>query len=207
VTDHKYTVTAVKSRLNSIKEAERYLFRPDSLPVWNYIILAATIFTALVTPYEVALLPVSNSVDILMIINRVVDFIFVLEILLSFNTMYVNGEGGLVRRHAAIAKHYLRGWFLVDVITTIPYDVLNSVMTNPRTNVKFIRFVRIFRLIKLFRLLRASKKLGQSGIYLDLPSSAQVVVYLALIIILLNHWLACVWAMTAFLQPADTITW
>ena len=59
---------------------------------WDLVAMIALIFTALVTPYEVAFLippPMEERLtDPLFLINRVVDLIFVVDMLLQFRTVY-----------------------------------------------------------------------------------------------------------------------
>lgn len=87
----------------------------------------ALIFTALVTPFEVAFLEAAKSPwEPLFLVNRGVDLIFVVDIVFSFMLVYQEAGGAegtrWVEDQAKIVRHYLRGWFALDVISVLPFD-------------------------------------------------------------------------------------
>ena len=78
------------------------------LVVWDCITLFALIYTALVTPFEVAFL--EPRVGVLFVINRFVDLCFLTDLVLNFFLAYYDSEGRTwVCVHKKIAKRYLTG--------------------------------------------------------------------------------------------------
>ena len=65
-------------------QAEARLYQGDAwtidprrscwVPVWDLVMLVAMVFTATVTPYEVAFIDDGPCVTIMFLVNRVVDF-------------------------------------------------------------------------------------------------------------------------------------
>lgn len=53
-----------------------------------------------------------------------VDVTFIIDILINFRTTYVNAADEVESDPAKIALHYLRGWFLIDLVAAIPFDLL-----------------------------------------------------------------------------------
>ena len=53
-----------------------------------------------------------------------VDVTFIVDILINFRTTYVNSNDEVVSHPGKIAVHYLRGWFLIDLVAAIPFDLL-----------------------------------------------------------------------------------
>lgn len=53
-----------------------------------------------------------------------VDVTFVIDILINFRTTFVNGQDEVVSHPGRIAVHYLSGWFLIDLVAAIPFDLL-----------------------------------------------------------------------------------
>ena len=100
--------------------------------VWDWLILLLVIYTAIVTPYSAAFLlndPDSDhmnpySTDPMRIIDQIVDVMFIIDILINFRTTYVNKNDEVVSHPGKIAVHYFKGWFLIDVVAAIPFDVL-----------------------------------------------------------------------------------
>lgn len=52
------------------------------------------------------------------------DVTFVVDILINFRTTFVNGQDEVVSHPGRIAVHYLSGWFLIDLVAAIPFDLL-----------------------------------------------------------------------------------
>ena len=112
--------------------------------VWDWIILLLVIYTAIVTPYNAAfLLDADTTVneagetvrspaqtnreryqEPLTIIDLIVDVMFIIDILINFRTTYVNKNDEVVSHPGKIAVHYFKGWFLIDVVAAIPFDLL-----------------------------------------------------------------------------------
>lgn len=47
-----------------------------------------------------------------------------IDILINFRTTFVNGQDEVVSHPGRIAVHYLSGWFLIDLVAAIPFDLL-----------------------------------------------------------------------------------
>lgn len=62
-------------------------------------------------------------IDPLVIVDLMVDLMFIADILINFRTTYVeNGE--VVSDQQKIAINYVKGWFVIDAIAAIPFDLL-----------------------------------------------------------------------------------
>lgn len=100
--------------------------------VWDWIILLLVIYTAIFTPYMAAFLlnethrdkNKSRYNDPLTITDLLVDVMFIIDILINFRTTYVNKNDEVVSHPGRIAIHYFKGWFLIDVVAAIPFDLL-----------------------------------------------------------------------------------
>lgn len=66
--------------------------------------------------------------DWLFVANRIVDLIFVLDMVKCFFTSYqetkLRSSSTWVKDWRKICRHYVYGWFLIDIISIIPYDFL-----------------------------------------------------------------------------------
>lgn len=141
-------------------------------PYWDGSIFASLAFTAIVTPIEVCLF--KTTPPVLFAFNRAVDLIFVLDVIFNFFLAYQESVGGRwVTLRADIRRHYLRGWFLVDLISVVPMDLLMhlgviALTDDGSTLIKLLRVVKLLRLIKLLRILRASRLLARWRSYAGL---------------------------------------
>lgn len=53
-----------------------------------------------------------------------VDVTFIVDIIINFRTTFVNSNDEVVSHPAKIAVHYLKGWFVIDLVAAIPFDLL-----------------------------------------------------------------------------------
>ena len=88
--------------------------------------------------------------------NKVFFFFFRSDILLNFRTTFVNKKGEVVSGARSIAFHYMRGWFLLDLIAAIPFDLLYASEISELDEGSFtsIHLLKLTRLLRLARLLQ-----------------------------------------------------
>lgn len=53
-----------------------------------------------------------------------VDVTFIVDILINFRTTYVASNDEIISDPVRIAYHYLKGWFLIDLVAAVPFDLL-----------------------------------------------------------------------------------
>jgi hypothetical protein len=201
-----------EQQLDHIARAEKYLLKPGSywMQQWDHVMVLCLIFTALITPYEVAFsngMSSFSKIDALFVSNRLVDFLFLCDMVISFNLMYHDKGHVLVKSRKRIWRRYLCGWFSIDLITVLPYDAVGYLHLQTGVAAQRIRSLRALRLFKLFRILRASRVFLASQTRFGISTSVTTIMNLMLALALLNHWLACMWGMVASLQPKDRVTW
>jgi hypothetical protein len=201
-------ITGFETRLDAMSSATRYLVSPDGsfCQRWDLLIIVLLIFTATVTPYEVAF--VTTRLDGLFVINRCVDFVFLVDILINFCLIFKDGSGKFVKDWGVIVQTYIRGWFSIDLISILPFDSAKF-MTNDEGNDTRLAFrlLRLCRLLKLLRIIRALRIFRRWEIRIGTQHSTMMVLKLVTNLLLANHWLACCWGLTAILQHKDTSTW
>jgi len=199
------TLEDVEALLGKHKDEERFLIKPDHpyLQSWDLAIFVALLFTATVTPFEVSF--VETKIDVMFFINRAVDLLFIMDMVLQFVMMYTTENGRLIKSHALIRKRYLRGWFCIDFLTILPFDSAKYVLDSGA--VKVVRIVRLLRLLKLLRIVRASRIFTRWETKLGIDHGLMLYIKLSVMLFAMTHWFACFWGLTAFLQTEDTYTW
>lgn len=204
----------------------------DSLtlfPAWHFVATAALLFTVAVTPFEVGFLGAPATVDdlnALFYINRVVDLVFIVDIILQFFIMVPKQEGGQAAwgqpadgttlvwetRLSEIARRYALGWFPIDVISVAPFifdilPLLDPEGSSSAGGAKALRTIRALRLIKLLRLLRASRVFGPLKERIALPFVRLTLVRLLLQTVIIAHALACLVAIITTFAASPLDTW
>ncbi|CAE7372709.1 Kcnh8 [Symbiodinium natans] len=82
-------------------------------------------YIALVVPFQVCLL--DSSFDGLFVLSMCMDMVFFVDMILQFFTTYARTTPtGVVWevRLRKIASQYLRTWFVFDLVTLFPFDLL-----------------------------------------------------------------------------------
>lgn len=66
----------------------------------------------------------------------IVDGFFVGDIFVNFNTAVVKNELHIVTERKQIAIEYFKSWFLIDVLSVIPFDIIfeQSITTQSLAN-------------------------------------------------------------------------
>jgi hypothetical protein len=142
-------------------------------------------------------------------IERWIDLSFICDITLSFCTAYETNAGLLERRPRKIAHHYLTTWFVPDVLSTFPWDVISlaSQKTGEPTLLqlpRYLRLLRVFKVLKLMRVLRLKQSFTRLEVFLRLKYGHMRMFWLAIAVILIAHWFGCIfYFFGAISSPAD----
>ncbi|KAL9919167.1 potassium voltage-gated channel seizure isoform 1-T4 [Glossina fuscipes fuscipes] len=169
--------------------------------VWDWIILILVMYTAIFTPYVAAFLlgeqdyqrrtnKYINS-DPIVVVDLIVDVTFIVDILINFRTTFVNGQDEVVSHPGRIAVHYLSGWFLIDLVAAIPFDLLlvgSDTDELGLDNEETTTLIGLLKTARLLRLVRVARKIDRYSEY-----GAAVLVLLMATFVLIAHWLACIW--------------
>ena len=55
------------------------------------------------------------------------DIIFFIDIVLNFHTTFVGPSGEVVSDPKIIRMNYFKSWFIIDLLSCLPYDIFNSI--------------------------------------------------------------------------------
>jgi hypothetical protein len=143
-------------------------------------------------PEDTRVAPAFDST--LFALNRVCDALFLSDIILQFNLMFPNPVSQRVEQsRRAIAAHYVRGPFLLDFVSTIPFDLIATLAqgTGSAAGQMTLRALRALRLIKLLRLARLSRVFERLEEAANIASGYVTLTKFFAATLLLAHWLAC----------------
>ncbi|NWS89289.1 KCNH1 protein, partial [Toxostoma redivivum] len=189
---------------------------------WDWIILILTFYTAILVPYNVSFKTKQNNVAWL-VVDSIVDVIFLVDIVLNFHTTFVGPAGEVISDPKLIRMNYLKTWFVIDLLSCLPYDVINAFENVDEVNRRwgecsilvifcscscyilfgmenelFLTFLGggqgISSLFSSLKVVRLLR-LGRVARKLDhyIEYGAAVLVLLVCVFGLAAHWLACIW--------------
>ncbi|KAM3187811.1 hypothetical protein ACTXT7_001588, partial [Hymenolepis weldensis] len=156
--------------------------------VWDWLIVLCTFYFAIMVPYNAAFHR-DGTERYLRTLDMIIEVLFIIggfiDILLNFRTTFVSKSGQVVHHSKEIALNYIRGWFILDLIAAVPFDIIKTIQ-NPESPVA--TWMHLMKLARLLRLARLVQKIERYSQY-----SAVVLGILMCIFFLLAHWFACVW--------------
>jgi hypothetical protein len=172
---------------------------------WDIIMMILLLFVAIVTPYEVGFLEITEVDHPLWIINRVVDVFFLQDLFQQFMTPYFNrAKGGWSINHKDIAHHYFTTWFPIDFISIIPFGLIGRFMNSKEIDqLKILRIIRLLRLAKLLRIFKSSRIVKRYQSHVSISHATQTMIKFGVMIFAVAHWLACAWGIVTTI---DTTT-
>lgn len=140
----------------------RCLLSPNSLfkQIWSILITLLLAYTATIMPFRFAFYQ-AEFWDSWTILELLMDLIFMCDVVINFFSIYTKGNGYVITDRRRIALHYLKTWFCLDVVASVPYTLLDlmkddNTASQPRVNL-FLRLARLPRMYKLLRLFRIAK--------------------------------------------------
>ncbi|KAK7879883.1 hypothetical protein WMY93_033443, partial [Mugilogobius chulae] len=151
---------------------------------WDWVILILTFYTAIMVPYNVSFKTKQNNL-VWLVLDSVVDVIFLVDIVLNFHTTFVGPGGEVISDPKLIRMNYLKTWFVIDLLSCLPYDIINA-FENVDEGIS-----SLFSSLKVVRLLRLGRVARKLDHYLEY--GAAVLVLLVCVFGLVAHWLACIW--------------
>uniref|UniRef100_A0A452V011 Hyperpolarization activated cyclic nucleotide gated potassium channel 3 n=1 Tax=Ursus maritimus TaxID=29073 RepID=A0A452V011_URSMA len=211
---------AVEIEQERVKSAGAWIIHPysDFRFYWDLIMLLLMVGNLIVLPVGITFFKEENSPPWI-VFNVLSDTFFLLDLVLNFRTGIVVEEGAeILLAPRAIRSRYLRTWFLVDLISSIPVDYIFLVVElEPRLDaevyktaraLRIVRFTKILSLLRLLRLSRGAPRTSQIfHMTYDLASAVVRICNLIGMMLLLCHWDGCLQFLVPMLQDFPPDCW
>ena len=94
--------------------------------------------------YVVTELSENNSYQVL---DLIINFMFLIDIIIGFRTTFFDSQGREVRDPKLITANYLKGMFIVDFLSSIPYRYVSMV-------IPFFSTISVLKILKITRISR-----------------------------------------------------
>jgi hypothetical protein len=194
-------IAEVNARSKSLINPQTPIMR-----VWDVVMVIALLYTSIWIPVELL------NVECSRVTNAIADVLFFADVFVSFRLMIVLPRmivltGRYCTNARLIRSRYLRSWFAIDLISALPFELLQYEYITRRFSSRANALLRLFRLVQLTRLLRTSRIFSRwndkMNINIRLMRSLKVCVFT----MFACHWMACVWAFLPAVQTKDTVTW
>lgn len=157
----------------------------DKKICWDLLIILLLAYIGLVIPFQISF--EEDTTHSQFVFSLIMDSVFTVDLILTFFTALENSKTGeLITDRAKIAKKYLQTWFIIDLVASIPLQILDFEKLNtigyqrvggieqqgwkqlkllrllrlPRIK----RFMRIVQMIKFLRIFKTNKTINSNSI-------------------------------------------
>ena len=205
--------------ISSQKEIPWYVFnyKGKFRHSWNLLIILLLVYTATVTPYSIAFVE-TEYWDFLTVFDLIVDLVFLADLVFNFFTSYEKA-GRQVTDLKRIAKKYLKGWFVVDLVSGMPYTLLGYYLEE-ETDFKdvsalsrLVKVQRIYKLLRIFKLIKVVKDYSKFSILdhiqemFHFHTRTYNFIKFVLTVAFFVHLLGCLWVAIAETENYSPQTW
>ena len=146
-----------------------------------------------------------------LVVDSIFDSLFIIDLLLNFITGFAK-DGTVVMEPVPIMKHYLATWFLLDLISSFPLDLIfflagggfEGSTSLPPEVLRLNKIFRLFKLFKLLRLVRSSKVFTAMLSRTQLNPSIVRIAQLFAGLFMAFHWIGCLWWFISVTEGSET---
>uniref|UniRef100_A0A8D2MZT9 Hyperpolarization activated cyclic nucleotide gated potassium channel 3 n=1 Tax=Zonotrichia albicollis TaxID=44394 RepID=A0A8D2MZT9_ZONAL len=188
---------------------------------WDLIMLLLMVGNLIILPVGITFFKDENTPPWI-VFNVLSDTFFLADLVLNFRTgIVVEDNTEIILDPHTIKMKYLKSWFLVDFISSIPVDYIflivdletqvDSDVYKTARALRIVRFTKILSLLRLLRLSRLIRYIHQweeiFHMTYDLASAVVRIFNLIGMMLLLCHWDGCLQFLVPMLQDFPEDCW
>ena len=134
---------------------------------WNFILMLFIAYYVTTIPLD--LLGIF-SIDLGIVFECVAESVFLIDVLISFYTPYWLKKGGFEVRPSRTATHYVKTFFLPDVLASLPVSLLTLLIFSDKevlpdgvsSIASYVKPIKVLRSLRVLRLLKTVKRVLSS---------------------------------------------
>ncbi|KAM4676116.1 potassium/sodium hyperpolarization-activated cyclic nucleotide-gated channel 4 [Discoglossus pictus] len=212
---------AVEREQDRVKSAGFWIIHPysDFRFYWDLTMLLLMVGNLIIIPVGITFFKEENT-PAWIVFNVVSDTFFLVDLVLNFRTgIVVEDNTEIILEPQRIKIRYLKSWFLVDFVSSIPVDYIflivetriDSEVYKTARALRIVRFTKVLSLLRLLRLSRLIRYIHQweeiFHMTYDLASAVVRIVNLIGMMLLLCHWDGCLQFLVPMLQEFPENCW
>ncbi|ETV92247.1 hypothetical protein H310_13476 [Aphanomyces invadans] len=172
---------------------------------WDVAVAILTLYVVIVTPVQVGFgLKDYNTLDNIQVF---VDAMFIVELVLTFRTSYIDSATREEINDASmIRRHYMYGWFIPDAASSYPVSWFSAHDQN--SSVQALKFLRILKIFRVFHLSKSPLFANLTAYVSRKMNPAMLrMLKLLLIFLLCQHFIACMYYFVVSYEGIGADTW
>ncbi|XP_053224894.1 potassium/sodium hyperpolarization-activated cyclic nucleotide-gated channel 3 [Podarcis raffonei] len=214
---------AVEIEQQRVKSVGYWIIHPysDFRFYWDLIMLLLMVGNLIILPVGITFFKDENTPPWI-VFNVLSDTFFLADLVLNFRTgIVVEDNTEIILDPHTIKMKYLKTWFLVDFVSSIPVDYIflivdletqvDSDVYKTARALRIVRFTKILSLLRLLRLSRLIRYIHQweeiFHMTYDLASAVVRIFNLIGMMLLLCHWDGCLQFLVPMLQDFPEDCW
>lgn len=161
--------------------------------LWDSLIEVFILYSILVISLQIAFY--RQSLGGWFVMDMIVYAFFMIDMLVSFRIAYYDADQkAYILDTRAIVRRYLSTWFLVDFISSIPWDLVAESASPQDASSKIAIEVSILRLVRVLRIMKLNVLYGFLTKYVRCKNAVVFdLVELITKILILCHCVTCLW--------------
>ena len=187
---------------------------------WDLMLFSLLMYIAFVTPVRIGFEQHPEIFTTWWWFELVIDGTFIVDLFLNFRTTYYTTEGKEVTQGNQIAKNYFSTWFAIDLVSSVPFDIIVGAVLGVDDNSgfdnvgaaktlkisksarisKLSKITKVLKLTKLVRLARGSRLISKYVDMFYISRNQMKLVKLGLLTLTIAHFIACGWGLVAHLS-------
>ncbi|XP_050790087.1 potassium/sodium hyperpolarization-activated cyclic nucleotide-gated channel 2 [Gopherus flavomarginatus] len=212
---------AVEREQERVKSAGAWIIHPysDFRFYWDFTMLLFMVGNLIIIPVGITFFKEETTAPWI-VFNVVSDTFFLMDLVLNFRTgIIIEDNTDIILDPERIKKKYLKTWFVVDFVSSIPVDYIflivekgiDSEVYKTARALRIVRFTKILSLLRLLRLSRLIRYIHQweeiFHMTYDLASAVMRIINLIGMMLLLCHWDGCLQFLVPMLQDFPSNCW
>ena len=97
---------------------------------WDIFLFLVLFYSCLYIPYEIGFDIQIDIGSFMYVFNILVDVYFCVDCAMNFNVAIVKKDGEIVTDPEFVRRTYFKGWFFIDLITSIPFGAFVDLFTG-----------------------------------------------------------------------------
>lgn len=205
-----------KKKNQHVANKSYLLIHPDSTvrAIWDLSLFAAIVYQSITLPMRISFEMVTDTFTFYL--ETMIDSLFILDVMINFNTGFYEANT-LITSRFEIAKDYLKFWFWIDLVSSIPYTWifawsqgislrmiesdsaleelgLSANMTNAPQLLKLLKIAKLMKMLKLLRVMKLKKIMNKFDEYIVTDSMDLMVTFinLTIYVLVIAHYMSCI---------------
>ncbi|XP_063076130.1 potassium/sodium hyperpolarization-activated cyclic nucleotide-gated channel 2-like [Engraulis encrasicolus] len=211
----------IEKEQERLKSAGNWIIHPysDFRFYWDFTMLLFMVGNLIIIPVGITFFKDETTTPWI-VFNVISDTFFLVDLVLNFRTgIIVEDNSDIILDPKTIKMKYLKTWFIVDFISSIPVDYIflivekgiDSEVYKTARALRIVRFTKILSLLRLLRLSRLIRYIHQweeiFHMTYDLASAVMRIFNLIAMMLLLCHWDGCLQFLVPMLQDFPSDCW